>query len=191
MGRHREDRAMLLGGARGWDERQCTQGGRWEIPIRYEESFSLMLVKYWTRAQRGCGISIPGGIQSLNGQVPEQPALTDLLWAVVWTRDPQVPLLPHRNLWFRCGCRTVKHHCCTTALCLSNLSPRSKARTFSVHSAHSERTDVLMYHRNPLPHRKKTSRELKNFSRHWRFPVPAAMPSQHLEPVAANSSQQR
>jgi len=59
-----------------------------------------MLVKCQTRRQRGCGISIPGGTQNSNGEVPEQPALMDLLRAVAWTRDLQMPLLPHSDLRF-------------------------------------------------------------------------------------------
>lgn len=87
-----------------------------KFPLDMKKVFTPMLDishKCWTRAQRGCGIPIPRDIQNSNGQVPEQPALMDLLQAVAWTRDLQMPPLPHSNLRFRCGCRTVKHRCCS------------------------------------------------------------------------------
>lgn len=113
-----------------------------------------MLVKWWTRAQRGCR-TYPQKYSEF-----ERTSM-DLLWAVVWTRNLQAPLLPHGNLWFGCGCRTVEPCHCTTALHFSNLSP--KACAISVHSAHTKRTDLLMYHRNALAHRKKTPCDLKEF----------------------------
>lgn len=39
-------------------------------------------------AQRGCGISILGGVQESAGEDPEQPALFDWLYAAGWTGWP-------------------------------------------------------------------------------------------------------
>lgn len=65
MGRHRKGRDVLISGAQRLDKKYQSQGGTQEIPIGYEEKFfTQMLVKCWTRAQRGCGISITGTIQN-------------------------------------------------------------------------------------------------------------------------------
>lgn len=68
---HRRWSQSLLGGAQQQEDRQWTQVGIWEVPIRKKKKFTMKVVKYWNRLPKEVVVS-----PSLGGaQGPEQPDL--------------------------------------------------------------------------------------------------------------------
>lgn len=74
-----------------------------EIPIRFQEtSFTMRMVKCWSRYWRGSGISVFGDIPNSDRQGPEQQAVTACaaLRGGVGQKDLKKPLLSQIFLWF-------------------------------------------------------------------------------------------